>query len=372
MPNVIRQDVIEIGFKSDLGTLNKINDGMDKLKKSVGTDVDSSLNKLKKSADSTKKSVSALGKEKGISKLKKEIETGGAAIEKAKNKVNSLKSSLKKLPNEKLSKLKANVSKVNNALTEGEKGAKGFRNTLKNIGKVGVSKTVSGFEKLKSSISNGIRGSTKFKTKLKNIADTSMTKLKGGLQGVSNKLTTIGKKAAGAAFRGLKKIAGISFKALIGGIGASAAAIGGLVAKSVTAYADYEQLIGGVETLLGAKGAKSVQEYAKLTGKSVGKVKDEYKTLTESQKTVVKNANNAFKTAGLSANDYMETVTGFAASLLQSTGNDTKKAAKLADTAVSDMADNANKMGTDMSSIQWAYQGFAKQNYTIKSNSRAA
>lgn len=397
MANVIRQDVIEIGFKSDLGTLNKINDGMDKLKKSVSSDIDGGLNKLKKSADSTKKSVSALGNDKGIKQLKKDIEVGGAAIEATKNKVNSLKKSIKgisahpiktldkkvlalqmsagktraqfkRLNKEKFNKLKSNVSKVKNTLTEGEKGAKGFKNALKNIGKVGVSKTISGFDRLKRSMANGVRGSTQLKTKIKNIADTSMAKLKNGLQGVSNKLTTIGKKAAGAAFRGLKKIAGISFKALIGGLGASAAAIGGLVTKSVTAYADYEQLIGGVETLLGAKGAKSVQEYAKQTGKSVSKVKGEYKTLVESQKLVVKNANNAYKTAGLSANDYMETVTGFAASLLQSTGNDTKKAAKLADVAVSDMADNANKMGTDMSSIQWAYQGFAKQNYTMLDN----
>lgn len=148
-------------------------------------------------------------------------------------------------------------------------------------------------------------------------------------------------------------------------MGAAATAIGGLVAKSVSAYANYEQQIGGVETLLGAKGAKSVKEYAKLTGKSVSKVKGEYQKLTKSQNLVVKNANDAYKTAGLSANDYMETVTSFSASLLQSTGNDTMKAAKLANTAVSDMSDNANKMGTDMGSIQWAYQGFAKQNYTM-------
>nr|DAV80352.1 MAG TPA: tail tape measure protein [Caudoviricetes sp.] len=79
-------------------------------------------------------------------------------------------------------------------------------------------------------------------------------------------------------------------------------------------------------------------------------------------------ANNAYKTAGLSANEYMETVTGFSASLLQSLGGDTEKAAKYADMAITDMSDNANKMGTDMSSIQYAYQGFAKQNYTMLDN----
>jgi hypothetical protein len=83
------------------------------------------------------------------------------------------------------------------------------------------------------------------------------------------------------------------------------------------------------------------------------------------------NADKAFKTAGLSANEYMETVTSFSASLLQSLGGDTQKAADYADMAIKDMGDNANKMGTDMSSIQVAYQGFAKQNYTINLMSAA-
>lgn len=185
---------------------------------------------------------------------------------------------------------------------------------------------------------------------------------------VTKSVTDIGKKGATAAFNGLKKVAGISFKALSAGIGASATAIGFLVKNSVSAYADFEQLFGGVETLLGAKGAKSVEEYAKLTGKSVSEVKGEYSKLMESQNLVMKNANNAFKEAGLSANDYMNTVTGFSASLLQSVGGDTVEAAKLADLAVKDMSDNANKMGTDMGSIQFAYQGFAKQNYTMLDN----
>lgn len=84
--------------------------------------------------------------------------------------------------------------------------------------------------------------------------------------------------------------------------------------------------------------------------------------------TVIKNAQNAYKTAGLSANEYMESVTSFSASLLQSLGGDTEKAASVADMALTDMSDNANKFGTDMSSIQTAYQGFAKQNYTMLDN----
>jgi len=136
---------------------------------------------------------------------------------------------------------------------------------------------------------------------------------------------------------------------------------------AVEAYADYEQLVGGVETLFGA-GGKSLGEYAESVGKTVGEVYDEYHALLDAQDTVMKNAANAYKTAGMSANEYMETVTSFSASLLQSLGGDTQKAAEVADMALIDMADNANKMGSSMESIQNAYQGFAKQNYTMLDN----
>lgn len=115
--------------------------------------------------------------------------------------------------------------------------------------------------------------------------------------------------------------------------------VAGVVDKAVDAYGDYEQLVGGVETLFG-----------------------------KSSDQVMKYAENAYKTAGLSANEYMDTVTSFSASLLQSLNGDTSKAADYADMAIRDMSDNANKMGTDMSSIQNAYQGFAKQNYTMLDN----
>ena len=109
--------------------------------------------------------------------------------------------------------------------------------------------------------------------------------------------------------------------------------------QAVESFAEYEQLVGGVETLF-----------------------------EDSASTVENYANNAYKTAGLSANEYMSTVTSFSASLLQSLGGDTEEAAKYADMAITDMADNANKMGTSMESIQNAYQGFAKQNYTMLDN----
>ena len=122
-------------------------------------------------------------------------------------------------------------------------------------------------------------------------------------------------------------------------VGAAATAIGALTTAAVNNYAEYEQLVGGVETLF-----------------------------KNSADTVMGYAENAYKTAGLSANEYMETVTSFSASLLQSLDGDTKAAAKYADMAITDMADNANKMGTSMESIHNACQGFAKQNYTMLDN----
>ena len=128
-------------------------------------------------------------------------------------------------------------------------------------------------------------------------------------------------------------------KASAAAVGAASAGVAALGTACINAYADYEQLVGGVETLF-KDSADTIQTYA----------------------------DNAYKTADLSANEYMETVTSFSASLLQSLDGDTEKAAAAADLAITDMADNANKMGTAMESIQNAYQGFAKQNYAMLDN----
>ncbi|MBR5497063.1 MAG: phage tail protein [Clostridia bacterium] len=122
-------------------------------------------------------------------------------------------------------------------------------------------------------------------------------------------------------------------------LGAASAAVVKIGKDAIEAYAEYEQLVGGVETLF-----------------------------KDSADIVIKNAEKAYQTAGLSANAYMETVTSFSASLLQSLGGDTVAAAQKADMAIVDMSDNANKMGSSMESIQNAYQGFAKQNYTMLDN----
>ena len=130
-----------------------------------------------------------------------------------------------------------------------------------------------------------------------------------------------------------------SATAVAGMVAAATTAVATLAGLSVKQYAEYEQLTGGVETLF-KNSSDKVMEYA----------------------------NNAYKAAGMSANEYMNTITGFAASLLQGLGGDTEKAAKIGNMAVEDMADNANKMGTSIELIQNAYQGFAKQNYTMLDN----
>nr|DAN91603.1 MAG TPA: tail tape measure protein [Caudoviricetes sp.] len=165
----------------------------------------------------------------------------------------------------------------------------------------------------------------------------------------------IGKGLGAAAKLGAKAVA------------AAASAFGVLTKKALDSYAEYEQLVGGVETLFGARGAKSAEEYAKLVGKSVGEVTEEYEILKSAESLMMEQAEQSWKYQGMSANEYMETATSFAAALTSSC-EDAITAAELADMAIGDMSDNANKMGSDMASIQNAYQGFAKQNYTMLDN----
>lgn len=162
---------------------------------------------------------------------------------------------------------------------------------------------------------------------------------KGIASKISGQMESEGKSAGSSFSGGFGKVIGGVGKAALGAVAAGATAVGGVVSAAVSSFGNYEQLVGGVETLFG-----------------------------DASDTVIKNADAAFKTAGMSANDYMQTVTSFSASLLQSVGGDTAEAAKTADMALIDMSDNANKMGTSMESIQNAYQGFAKQNYTMLDN----
>lgn len=152
-----------------------------------------------------------------------------------------------------------------------------------------------------------------------------------------------GVKNLNGSFSKLGSVASTALKGTAVAIGTVATAFAGLVTASVNARGELEQQIGGIQTLFANE-------------------------LGDASEEVIKNANNAYKTAGMSATEYMSTATSFAASLLQSLGKDTAKAAEVTDMAITDMSDNANKMGTSMESIQWAYQGFAKQNYTMLDN----
>lgn len=153
-------------------------------------------------------------------------------------------------------------------------------------------------------------------------------------KGIKGKIEeSLGKDPERAGDSAGKKLAGALGKA------AAAVGVGKIISDSINEGGKLQQSIGGIETLFKGTADK-----------------------------VVANAKQAFKTAGMSANEYMELTTSFSASLLQSVGGDTEKAAKYADMAIVDMSDNANKMGTSMESIQNAYQGFAKQNYTMLDN----
>ena len=160
-------------------------------------------------------------------------------------------------------------------------------------------------------------------------ADTSGAER--GIDDVGKKTSNLGSKVS----KGL----GVAAKVVAATVSAAAGGVAALATAATKSYGDYEQLVGGIETLF-----------------------------KDSKDAVMEYANNAYKTAGMSANEYMETVTSFSASLLQSLDGDTNAAAEKANLAITDMSDNANKMGTSMEMIQNAYQGFAKQNYTMLDN----
>ena len=171
------------------------------------------------------------------------------------------------------------------------------------------------------------------------VAITSSKKAIESMNNELKKTSSIDLSKIGSTLKTVGNVASEVMKKVAAVTTAVSGALTAVVGMGVKSYALYEQNIGGVETLF-----------------------------KDSADKVLENAQNAYKTSGLSANDYMETVTSFSASLLQSLGGDTEKAANVANMALVDMADNANKFGTDMSSIQNAYQGFAKQNYTMLDN----
>lgn len=176
-----------------------------------------------------------------------------------------------------------------------------------------------------------------------------------------------GANDAGQSFTNFGNIAKTAGKIAATAFASAAAAVGALLKTSIENFAEYEQLVGGVETLFGA-GGQSLEEYAASVGKSVDAAKDEYNRLMDAQNAMIANANDAYKTAGMSANDYISNVTGFSAALISSLDGDTVAAAAAADRAMRDISDNANKMGTDMQSIVDTYQSLAKGNFQMLDN----
>lgn len=253
MANVIREDVVQIGFDIDNNALTKLDKQISSVAKSLtGNMPDGAFAELAEGADDASKNVKKIG------------------------------------------------------------------DSLKNIGKA------TGLSKVAEHLNNTDTKAGKAYAALKKVASVAYDKTVAGLKKIGSALGTITKKAA--------KYAAV-------GVGAAATGVGAIVAQSVKSYADYEQLVGGVDTLF-----------------------------KDSSATVQKYANDAYKTAGLSANTYMETATSFSASLLQSLGGDTAKAADYANTAITDMSDNANKMGTSMDSLIQTYQSLSRGNFAMLDN----
>lgn len=237
--------------------------------------------------------------------------------------------------------LEKNIDQLNKRLAEQEKGLK---NATENFGeadkrtlkwKEEIAKTKTEINQFNNRIKDNDIYIQRAKDSTKKASDETLL--------FGHSMQETGKKAVSF---GTVLMANLASEAIVGGVKLLGNAIKGLgnqmagmIKQSVASFAEYEQLIGGVETLF-KDSADEVQKYA----------------------------NNAYKTAGLNANQYMEQVTSFSASLLQSLNGDTAESAKIADIAITDMADNANKMGTSMVDIQNAYQGFAKHNYTMLDN----
>jgi len=202
-----------------------------------------------------------------------------------------------------------------------------------------------------------------FKGNAKTIADLMDGKKAGSMAGgdagdgfIGNFLKGVAQGIGQAAFNAVKN--------------AAAAVVDGakkLMVSAINEFADYEQQVGGIQTMFGA-GGKTLEEYAASVGKTVDQARAKYADLTASEATMMRYAKEAFRTAGVSANEYMAQATSFSASLLQGLKGDTVKAAEYANKAMVDMSDNANKFGTNIGDIQHAYQGFAKQNWTMLDN----
>lgn len=253
-------------------------------------------------------------------------------------------------------------------------GISKIKNTLGGLG----SKAVSAVVRIKDGATAGINKVRVALATVKKIVATPVIKAKDGATKILSKVKS-GLKAVSKVFTPFIKLKDGATKVL-GSIKSSLKDVGKMVAKPMVAVKDgASKVLGSIKDKLkslakgvtvavsvagGAVLGGAINEGAKLQ-QSTGGVETLFKGDADKVKEY---ANQAYQTVGISANDYMEQVTSFSASLLSSLGGDTAKSADVANTAMVDMADNANKFGTDMGSIQNAYQGFAKQNYTMLDN----
>ena len=179
----------------------------------------------------------------------------------------------------------------------------------------------------------------------------------------SDKIGGIASKVTGT----LGNAAGLAAKGVAAATAAVTAATAAVTKQSLDAYAAYEQNVGGVQKLFGNMG-QSLEDYAASMGQSVDQVSAKWQSLENAQNTMLSQAQEAYKTCGMSANQYMEQATSFSAALINSLGGDTEAAAAQAQKAMVAMSDNVNTFGTNMTDVQNAFQGFAKQNYTMLDN----
>jgi phage-related protein len=274
-------------------------------------------------------------------------------------------------------KLVSSELKLTNAQFEsGDKSVNDTRKAYDNMGnsleeqKKNISNLRKELEKAETEFGSNNEKVIAFKTQL-NKAETELKQMEKATKNSTDEVEDMGKelKETGqdvVKFGDLLK-ANIIGDFVVDGIKKLSGAIAGIGKEAIASFADYEQLVGGVETLFGSE-YETVEEYAKGVGISMGKAERTFEQYQNRVQTVMDNANNAYKTAGMTANQYMETVTSFSASLNASLGENAWQSANYANTAITDMADNANKMGTAIESIQNAYQGFAKGNFTMLDN----
>lgn len=180
-----------------------------------------------------------------------------------------------------------------------------------------------------------------------------------GLDDAQSKAGDFGKMFSGAF--------GTAMKVGTAAVGAASVAVGKLATDAVSSYASYEQLSGGVEKLFGV-GGKSIEEYAESVGLSVEEAQASFDAHNNAVDKLMQNADNAWQTAGMSANEYMETATSFSAALINSLGGDTEKAADMADVAMRAMSDNVNTFGSDAEAVSNAIMGLSRNNYTMIDN----